>query len=172
MNDPAGHGDVVVGPRESAAPWPAEGPEVRPELLRVAAKGLEGRPADRKRVVIVGAGIAGLVAGFELTRQGHEPIILEAQNRVGGRIYTLRDFAPGLYAEAGAMRIPRVHQLTLEYCRLFGLTVRPFVMDNQRAPVYLAGRRMTLEQLNNDPDLIPFELSPAERGRTDRKSVV
>ena len=39
--------------------------------------------------------------------QGHDPLILEAQNRVGGRVYTLRNFAPGLYAEAGAMRIPR-----------------------------------------------------------------
>lgn len=124
------------------------------------------RPGLRKRVVIIGAGMAGLVAGFELARQGHEPVILEAQNRVGGRIYTLRTFAPGLYAEAGAMRIPRVHQLTLEYCHLFGLQLRPFVMDNPKAPVYLAGRRMTLEQLDHDPSLIPFELASHERGRT------
>jgi monoamine oxidase len=70
--------------------------------------------ADRpKRIVIIGAGLAGLVAGHELKRLGHEPTILEAQNRVGGRVYTLRNFAPGLYAEAGAMRIPRTHDLTL-----------------------------------------------------------
>ena len=48
-------------------------------------------------------------------------MVLEAQHRVGGRIYTLRDFAPGLYAEAGGMRIPRAHDLTLAYCELFGL---------------------------------------------------
>jgi monoamine oxidase len=148
------------------APAPAAAPVIQPELLRVATEGLDPGPGMRKRVIIVGAGMAGLVAGFELARQGHEPVILEAQNRVGGRIYTLRDFAPGLYAEAGAMRIPRIHQLTLEYCRLFGLTVRPFLMDNHRAPIYLAGRRMTFEQLNRDPDLIPFDLSPSERGRT------
>ncbi len=47
--------------------------------------------------------------------------MLEAQHRVGGRVKTIRDFAPGLYAEAGAMRIPRVHDLTLAYCELFGL---------------------------------------------------
>ena len=50
----------------------------------------------RRRVVIAGGGIAGLVAAYELERIGIEPIALEAQNRVGGRIYTLRDFAPGL----------------------------------------------------------------------------
>ena len=49
-------------------------------------------------------GMAGLVAAYELKRQGHDPVVLEAQHRVGGRIYTLRSFAPGLYAEAGAMR--------------------------------------------------------------------
>ena len=58
-------------------------------------------------MIIIGAGMAGLVAGYELARAGHDPLILEAQNRVGGRIYTLRKFAPGLYAEAGAMRSPR-----------------------------------------------------------------
>ena len=166
MNDPAGRGGVGPVSLEPGAPWPGEGPQVDPDLLRVASEGIEGRATTRKRVVIVGAGIAGLVAGFELARQGHDPVILEAQNRVGGRIYTLRNFAPGLYAEAGAMRIPRIHQLTLEYCRLFGLEVRPFVMENQKTPVYLAGRRMSLEQLNRDPELIPFELSPAERGRS------
>lgn len=79
---------------------------------------LEGTP---RRVSIVGAGTAGLVAGFELARAGHDPLILEARNRVGGRVYTLRGFAPGLYAAAGAMRIPRVHDLTLGHIEHFGL---------------------------------------------------
>jgi monoamine oxidase len=139
---------------------------VSQELLRTATAGLEPRGQERKRVIVIGAGVAGLVAGFELLRQGHEPVLLEAQNRVGGRIYTLRDFAPGLYAEAGAMRIPNVHKLTLEYCRLFGLELRPFVMNCPQAPVYLAGRRMTFDQLSREPELIPFELDESERGRT------
>ena len=59
-----------------------------------------GKP---KKVVVVGAGIAGLTAGFELMQAGHEVIILEARMRPGGRVYTIRDpFADGLYAEAGA----------------------------------------------------------------------
>ena len=92
---------------------PASDVPVAEEVLAVAREGLEPHPGRRKRVVVIGAGMAGLVAAFELARQGHDPIVLEAQNRVGGRVYTLRSFAPGLYAEAGAMRIPRVHDLTL-----------------------------------------------------------
>ena len=119
-----------------------------------------------KRVVVIGAGIAGLVAGHELKRRGHQPTILEAQNRVGGRIYTLRDFAPGLYAEAGAMRIPRTHGLTLEYCERFGLKMRTFVTGNPKGLVYVGGKRMTLEEANAHPESLPFDLAEHEQGRT------
>src|SRR6186997_2371892 len=108
--------------------------------------GFERREQPGKRVIIIGAGMAGLVAGYELARVGHDPIVLEAQDRVGGRVYTLRDFAPGLYAEAGAMRIPRVHDLTLAYIDKFGLPLRPFVMDNPNGLVVIGGRRMTAQQ--------------------------
>src|SRR5437660_9899232 len=60
-----------------------------------------------KRVVIIGAGLAGLAAGHELTQAGHEVTVLEARTRPGGRVYTLREpFSDGLYAEAGALFIP------------------------------------------------------------------
>jgi monoamine oxidase len=120
-----------------------------------------------KRVVVLGGGIAGLVAAYELKQKGHEPIVLEAQNRVGGRVYTLRDqFAPGLYAEAGAMRIPRAHDLTLAYCGKFGLELRPFVMDNPKGLVCMDGGRMTMAEALAAPASLPFELDDHERGRT------
>jgi monoamine oxidase len=147
-------------------PDPSAGGPVSAETLRVPDEGLENRPQPSKRVVIIGGGIAGLVAAFELLRQGHEPIVLEAQHRVGGRVYTLRDFAPGLYAEAGAMRIPRVHDLTLRYCELFGLELRPFVMGNPKALVAIAGERMTAEEADREPGRLPFDLAPHEQGRT------
>ncbi|MDQ6778421.1 MAG: flavin monoamine oxidase family protein [Actinomycetota bacterium] len=110
--------------------------------------------------------MAGLGAALELLEQGHDPVVLEAQNRVGGRILTLRCFAPGLYAEAGAMRIPRVHDLTLDYCRRLDVALRPFVMDCGQAPLYLAGRRVTFAEVQREPDLMPLKLAAHERSRT------
>ncbi|RIK18273.1 MAG: amine oxidase, partial [Chloroflexi bacterium] len=73
------------------------------QWLDVAQKGLSPNNAPRKKVLILGAGIAGLVAAYELKKAGHTPLLLEAQNRLGGRILTLRaPFAEGLHAEAGA----------------------------------------------------------------------
>ncbi|HYU57997.1 MAG TPA: flavin monoamine oxidase family protein [Actinomycetota bacterium] len=136
------------------------------DVLATAREGLARISEVPKRVVVVGAGIAGLVAAFELKRQGHDVLLLEAQQRVGGRVHTCRNFAPGLYAEFGAMRIPRVHDLTLAYCDLFGLELRPFVMGNPKALVYLNGERMTMAEADTHPERLPFELAEHERGRT------
>ncbi|MEA2622745.1 MAG: monoamine oxidase, partial [Chloroflexota bacterium] len=153
--------------REPGQPDPAAAPPVGHDVLATAAEGLEPRPgAEPKDVVVIGGGLAGLVAAFELKRQGHRPVVLEAQNRVGGRIYTLRTFAPGLYAEAGGMRIPRAHDLTLEYCDLFGLPMRPFVMGNPKGLVHIGGVRMTMAEAQRNPEKLPFELGERERGRT------
>ena len=91
--------------------------------------------ANPKRVLIVGAGIAGLVAGQLLKQAGHDVIIIEANaNRVGGRIKTFHADAqasppfvdPRLYAEAGAMRLPSFHPLTLALVDKLGLARRLF----------------------------------------------
>lgn len=80
-----------------------------------------------KRVVVVGAGMAGLVAAYELERAGHRVSVVEARPRVGGRVLTVREpFSAGLFAEAGAARIPPGHDLTLGYARHFGLPLDPF----------------------------------------------
>jgi len=79
------------------------------------------------KVVIIGAGMSGLIAGYELLRAGHEVTILEARNRTGGRVHTLHDtFANGQFAEAGASRIPADHHLTLAYIEHFELNIDPF----------------------------------------------
>jgi monoamine oxidase len=79
-----------------------------------------------KKIVIIGAGMAGLCAGYELTQLGHDVTILEARKRPGGRVMTLREpFSDGLYAEAGAARIPENHDLTLKYVKLFGVALEP-----------------------------------------------
>lgn len=79
-----------------------------------------------KKIIIIGAGIAGLSAGYELSQAGHDVTILEARTRPGGRVQTLREpFSDGLYAEAGAARIPDNHDLTLKYVKLFDVPLEP-----------------------------------------------
>lgn len=125
---------------------------------------LTGQP---KKVIIVGAGVAGLVAGYELKRAGHTPIILEAQQRVGGRLYTLRDpFTDGLYAEVGGMRIPRAHTLTVKYIEKFGLKTNDFTMDNPNAYFYIGGRKMRIAEATANPSLLGFDVSAREKGQT------
>jgi monoamine oxidase len=123
------------------------------------------REAPTKRVVIIGAGLAGLVAGYELTQAGHDVTILEAQMRPGGRVLTLREpFSDGLYAEAGAARIPDNHDVTLHYVKHFGLTLVPFYPDKLARVFALQGKRIRV-QAGTELDLsqVPYELTPEER---------
>ncbi len=94
-----------------------------------------------KKVIVIGAGLAGLAAAYELRQTGHDVTILEAQTRVGGRVSTLRDyFSDGLYAELGATFISDVHDLTVKYSKLFNLELVP---ANNKLPsvYYLRGKR-------------------------------
>lgn len=135
--------------------------------LATIRDGLAPRQGKRHRVIVVGAGMAGLVAASELLRAGHDPLLLEARGRVGGRVYTMREpFAPGLYGEAGAMRIPRSHGLTLAYVEKFGLAVKPFTTRNPNAYCHLFGKRMRLAEFESDPDLLGIELAEHDRGLT------
>lgn len=145
----------------------AHGPPGFPSIIRDGLQRAGGRP---KKVIIVGAGMAGMVAAYELLRAGHDPLILEAQPRVGGRIQTIRDpFAPGLYAEAGAMRIPRTHTLTLAYVERFGLPLAPFAMDNPRAFYHLQGRLMRIADADADPTQLTPGLGDREADQTVAK---
>ncbi len=135
--------------------------------LATIRDGLPPRGGKRHRVIVVGAGMAGLVAAHELVRAGHDPVILEAKQRVGGRVFTMREpFAPGLYAEAGAMRIPNAHKLTLACIEKVGLGVKPFTMHNPNAYCHLFGRKLRLSEFEERPELLGTELAEHDRGLT------
>ncbi len=78
-------------------------------------------------VLVLGAGLAGLSAAYELKKLGYAVKVLEGRERVGGRVWTVRDgFADGQFAEIGAVRIPDVHEHTLGYVKELGLEVSSF----------------------------------------------
>lgn len=76
-----------------------------------------------KPIVIIGAGFAGLTAAWELHRAGREVVVLEARSRVGGRVYTLRDFSNGRLAEAGGEFINPEHHRIQALVKYFGLSL-------------------------------------------------
>jgi len=102
--------------------------------LYVIKKGLPHVSPKRKDVIVLGAGIAGLLAAKLLKDSGYNVTILEANaNRIGGRIKTFRTTKekhpfsdPNQYAEAGAMRIPKDHPLVMALIAKFGLHTQPF----------------------------------------------
>jgi monoamine oxidase len=124
---------------------------LRRTAIAVAAAGLN-RPqlsgavriltAPARKVLVLGAGMAGLVAAYELSKLGHDVTILEARMRPGGRVHTLREpFSDGLYAEAGAARIPDNHDITLKYVKEFELPLEPFYPSRLSAVRFDRGRR-------------------------------
>ncbi|HEX8146385.1 MAG TPA: FAD-dependent oxidoreductase [Pyrinomonadaceae bacterium] len=110
-------------------------------LTRAGARPGLGRTDAPRVVVILGAGLAGLSAGYELARAGHDVKVLEAQERPGGRVLTLRTFDEGLYGDAGAARIPDGHEWTMRYVREFDLRLLPFYPDAGSFAKVRRGRR-------------------------------
>jgi monoamine oxidase len=123
------------------------------------------------RVVVLGAGLAGMTVAYELGKLGYDCRLLEARTRPGGRVFTVRRgtvseedgpaqtaaFDDGQYFNAGPMRISHHHQLTLSYCRELQVATEVFVPDCESAYLAqtrgpLAGRRVRLREARADFD--------------------
>jgi monoamine oxidase len=134
------------------------------EVLDLLREGLPDSSRSPRRVVIVGAGIAGLAAGLLLKEAGHEVTILEGQNRLGGRILTYRGFAGDMYGEFGAMRFPLQHPLVQWLINdKFKLATRPFPMYDADTFIYLQGKGVRRSEFS--ADLFNFDLLPHEAGK-------
>ncbi len=102
-------------------------------------------------VLVLGAGLAGMLAAYELTKAGYKVQVLEYQDRPGGRNYSVRGgdrivelggavqtagYAPGNYLNPGPWRIPHHHRTLLHYCKAFGVELEPFIQMNHNALVH------------------------------------
>jgi monoamine oxidase len=132
-----------------------------PRIARASKRGgfkIAGQP---KNVVILGGGLAGLAAGFELKKAGHNVTILEARRFPGGRVQTIHDFASGQYAEAGALSFPKSHEFTYGYATDFGLPMRPAFRFGVDSIANIRGNRFRINSSGSAD--IPFHLTSRER---------
>lgn len=135
-------------------------------LMPAAAR---AAPRVRRRIIVIGAGVAGLAAAYEIEKQGGEAVLLEARQRVGGRAWTVRGgdtvshiggddqrvaFSSGLYLNVGPARIPSHHDQYLGLAR--ELQVPLEVLVNSSRSTFMGGVRADgqsparLRQVAND----------------------
>jgi len=97
-----------------------------------------------ERVIVIGAGFAGLACAHELLREGFDVQVLEPRDRVGGRVLTFRDWIPGKLVEGGAELIGSNHPMWLRYAMRFGLGYREMTdWPAGSEPVLLNGKLLT-----------------------------
>ncbi len=131
--------------------------------------------ADRgpkRNFIILGAGIAGIAAAYELQQRGHTVRILEGSKRAGGRIYTHR-FKNGSHSERGAMRIPLAHDYTRHYIRAAGIPskdLRRFLDANPRGQDYVDMFGTVSRSREFKPETVPvFERMSSQEQEAARK---
>ncbi|MBI3696927.1 MAG: FAD-dependent oxidoreductase [Acidobacteria bacterium] len=133
----------------------------RREFLRGAAGVLALAPAARvvsrasaPRIVVVGAGLAGLVCAYRLRQRGLVAQVFEAAGRVGGRCWTRRgDFAEGQIAEHGGELIDQSHKETRQLAQELGLTLDNLLQAEKNGAedfYYFDGRPYTFDEATDD----------------------
>lgn len=131
---------------------------------------LEGN-GNGKHIIILGGGLSGMAAAYELSKIGYQCTILEARTRAGGRCWSIRKgttskevgmgaqtagFDNGLYFNAGPSRIPHHHELTLHYCRELKVPVQVYNNINEASYFFsegkgpLSNKKIRVREIHND----------------------
>ncbi|MCA9033329.1 MAG: FAD-dependent oxidoreductase, partial [Planctomycetaceae bacterium] len=119
---------------------------------RLAISEDKSRQANGKRIVVIGAGFSGLACAFELLQAGYDVTVVEARNRVGGRVFSSNarsgnEFIKGRNVEFGAELIGSNHPLWVNYADRFGLEFLDVTNDdNAELPVIIDGKRLSGEE--------------------------
>ena len=109
---------------------------------RFGALNAQGKPG---RVVVIGGGFSGLAAAYELSRAGYVVTVVEARNRVGGRVLSFSDLVPGKNVEGGGELIGSNHPTWVAYARQFKLEFLDVSEEDAEAPIMLGGRRLSAD---------------------------
>lgn len=139
---------------------------LRPPPAMAASLALPKGSGRGKSVAILGAGVSGLCAAYELDRAGYDCTILEPSRRAGGRSLTLRHgdvfremdgelqvcrIDQGLWFNAGPGRIPHHHVHVIDYCRRFGVALQPYIFASRANLVHSGalgnGRTMPVREV-------------------------
>ena len=98
------------------------------------------------RVVVIGAGFSGLAAAYELTKAGYDVTVVEARNRVGGRVISFSDIVPGKNVEGGGELIGSNHPAWVGYAKQFKLQFLDVGEEDAEFPIVLNGKRLSSEE--------------------------
>ena len=110
---------------------------------------------DDNRILVIGAGLAGLSCAYELDRAGYNVMLLEAKSHPGGRVRTYRDnFADNLYAEMGAEYVDSSDKHVKKYCEQFGLSILP---AKQYDGIYVRNRHIYMKDVKSGMARLPFD---------------
>ncbi len=131
-----------------------------PAALRAAAT------SDRRSVIVIGAGLAGLAAAYELREAGLDVQVIEQSNRVGGRIKTIREhFDDGAWVDVGGQTTGAMYANFFYYATKFGLPFEAQEAPTRRPDVllHLGGQLHSAAQLRREPELWPVALHEHEK---------
>ena len=119
------------------------------------ARVFSSAPGSDRRVIVIGAGLAGLSSAYELEQAGFDVTLLEARTRPGGRVSTYRDpFADGLYAEMGAEYVNSDDTYAHKFCKKFGLKVLPAKLYDG---ILVRDHRYKMADFQKQQSKLPFE---------------
>lgn len=126
-----------------------------------AINSLEGIGVKPKKVLIIGAGLSGLSAAWELKDAGHEVSVMEARNRPGGRVSTVMDpFDSDIYVEEGAVAFSNAYTVARKYINKFELPSFPLSLP-EKPVYYMKGKRFMVS--GGEIVKWPYDLTPEEQ---------
>jgi monoamine oxidase len=116
--------------------------------LMLSRMGYADVPAKKNglRVAVIGAGFSGLACAYELLTAGYDVTVIEARDRVSGRVISFKDVVPGKNVEGGGELIGSNHPTWVAYKERFGLDFLDVTESDDEAPIYFQGKKLSADE--------------------------